>query len=141
MFRKLGLLTGLLFLSGICMAGSFEPSLFYQTAITSITINEIYVSTSTAGAGPGATQVDNPQMAGRASIEIQNIDSTANLWCLAVSTAPKVSTGARKILPGSSWVISVKDKIPDPINGPTSVKFWCISDGTAFSTATVTQLY
>lgn len=120
-------------------ASGLVPELTYQTGISSVTTAIVTVSTSTIGAGPGATQMDSPQLIGRVAVEIQNIDATANLWCLPVSTAP-VASGGRKITAGSSWVVSFKDKTANAW-GNFVVKFWCISDGAASTKAAVSQMY
>lgn len=121
------------------------PTLTYQVAISSIATISVQVSTSAAGAGPGATQVDVPQLAGRVALEIQNLDASANLWCLPISTAPVVGK-ARKIAAGATWVISTSNIHNAPVGSVgttagTPIKFWCVADGTQSSTATVTQLY
>lgn len=117
------------------------PALTYQTMISSVTTVIVSVSSNSA---TGATQMDNPQLPGRVVMEIDNIDATANLWCLPVSTTP-VANGGRKIAPGSTWVISVADGlISGGANPPvrTTVKFWCLSDASgSTSKAAVTQGY
>ena len=140
------LVVALLFLAA-GRAWSFStPTLTYQTAISSITTNIITVSTFTLV--PGATnQVDNPQLVGRVVMEINNMDASANLWCVPTSTAPLSSnTGVgRKIAPGSSWVVSIADGLIANFgaNPPVraAVKFFCISDGTSATKAAVTQEY
>lgn len=129
-------------------AGAYgiQPAFSYQTAVSSITTNIITVSTSST---TGATQMDNPQMASRVSLEIQNIDSSANLWCLPVSTMPVVN-GGRKIAPGSTWAVSTMDTYTNPsyststfitTSSTTTAKFWCLSDGAAATKAAVSQAY
>ena len=88
--------------------------------------------------------MDNPQVTSRVSLEIQNIDTVANLWCLPVSTMPIVN-GGRKIPAGSSWIVSSMDNYYTTASGGsavvTAIKFWCLSDGLAATKAAVTQLY
>lgn len=143
MKRLMGSIFLLLAVCGISHAGGFiVPQYTYQTGVSSITTVIITVSTQGAVA-PGATQMDNPQVANRVATEIQNIDATANLWCLPVSTMPVVN-GGRKITPGSTWVVSFLDIIyPGTPAGGTNlpVKFWCLSDGAAVTKAAVTQAY
>lgn len=136
--KRLLLVASLILAAGWCRAAAI-PSLVYQTGISSITTAIVNVSTAST---PGATQVDNPQVPGRVALEIQNIDATANLWCLPVSTKPVVN-GGRKIPAGSSWAVSVLDTIvrPGQPQSTTGVKFWCLSDGAASTKACVTQLY
>jgi hypothetical protein len=114
------------------------PMLTYQVAVSSITEYLVSVTTSTVN---GATQVDSPQLAGRVTIEIQNIDTAANLWCTVSSTAPNTNNG-RKVAPGSSWIVSIKDAFT-PMGSivSTAIKFWCLSDGTASSKAWITQMF
>jgi hypothetical protein len=128
-------------------AGAYgvQPAFTYQAAVSSITTTIITVSTSSIS---GATQMDNPQMASRVAIEIQNIDTAANLWCLPVSTTP-TANAARKIAAGSSWSVSSMDNYytttyssttgSSPVT--TNIKFWCLSDGAAATKAAVTQAY
>jgi len=132
---------------GLAAAG-IAPMFTYQAAVSSITLAIVTVSTSSAGAGPGATQMDNPQLTSRVGIEIQNIDTAANLWCVPVSTNPSTNNG-RKIAPGNSWIVSTMDTFYQTSystsTGATTVvlpvKFWCSSDGAASTKAAVTQLY
>lgn len=129
-------------------AGGIVPAFTYQAAVSSITMAVVTVSTSAAGAGPGATQMDNPQLYSRVGIEVQNIDLTANLWCLAVSTNPATNSG-RKIAAGNSWIVSTMDTFYQTAYSTTTgvstvvvpVKIWCSSDGAASTRAMVTQLY
>lgn len=127
-------------------AGGSVPMFTYQAAVSSITTAIVSVSTS---AQPGATQMDNPQLFSRVGIEIQNIDATANLWCLAISTTP-TTNNARKIAAGNSWVVSIVDTLyqisySTVTNSVTTAtvpaKFWCLSDGAAATKAAVTQLF
>lgn len=138
-----------LFLPSRCPASQdIAPTYTYQVAISSIIVNIVTVSTSAIGAGPGATQVDSPQLINRATIEIQNIDSAANLWCLAISTTPATNAG-RKIAAGGSWIVSILDTLyqtsystsTGTSTSKVSAKFWCSSDGAAATKAAVTQLY
>jgi hypothetical protein len=137
--KKIILTLGLLF-GSIPLMASQTPQLVYQVGVSSVITNSVLVATFSVV--PGATQVDNPQLPGRVSIEIQNVDTAANLWCVPVSTAPKAPL-ARKIAPGNSWIVSVADALLNAgfFKGTTAVKFWCISDGVAPSSATVTQIY
>ena len=126
-------------------SGTIQPGFTYQTGVSSITTNIISVSTSVT---TGASQMDNPQVANRVVTEIQNIDTSANLWCLAISTNPTVS-GGRKIAAGASWIVSVMDNLYQINYSSTTgqtpstlgVKFWCLSDGAAATKAAVTQMY
>ena len=125
--------------------GGVIPSLVYQTGVSSITTNIISVSTSPT---TGATQMDNPTLQNRVAVEIQNIDPSANLWCLPTSSASLTSntnTG-RKISAGASWVLSFTDRVyvpndPTRVFSATNTNLWCISDGTSTTKAVVTQLY
>lgn len=134
----------LFFLCGVCHAGvGVIPQYFYNTAISSVTNPDpLIINVSTSSIAPGATQMDNPQLASRVIIEIQNIDATANLWCSLGSTAPFVN-GGRKIAAGNSWIVSFLDKIyPTTQTGSAfTVNFWCLSDGAAATKAAVTQIY
>jgi hypothetical protein len=127
-------------------SGGNSPMFTYLTGVSSITTTVVNVSTSSV---TGATQVDSPTLANRVVLEIQNIDSTANLWCLAVSTAPTVN-GGRKLSPGNSWVVSSMDVYYNQtfststftnVISSTTAKFWCLSDGTSATKAAVTQMY
>ena len=143
MFKRLIVLAGLLLGTSPLFAWS-NPTLTYQTAISSITTTVIAVSTFTIA--PAVNQVDNPQLVGRVVMEIQNIDTSANLWCVPTSTASLTSNSGvgRKISPGGSWIISIADGLIVPSGNPsvrTSVKFFCISDGAAATKAAVTQEY
>lgn len=111
-------------------ASSYVPSLVYEVAGASITCTTVTVSTS------AATQMDSKQLAGRVSISIQNIDSSANLWCLPTN-APATNAG-EKILPNQSWVIAIKD-VPWLPYGTTPFRFWCLSDGASSTKAEVCQ--
>lgn len=135
------ILAGLLFgaTSSLYAAGNFVPTLVWQTGVSSITTNIITVSTSSVA--PGATQMDSPVLKGRLVTEIQNIDATANLWCLPVSTMPVVN-GGRKIAAGNSWIISFIDVAGRPLNpSQSNTDYYCLSDGAAATKAVVTQLY
>ena len=138
-----------LFLPSRCHAAQdgISPLFTYQAAVSSITT--VVVNVSTSGASTGATQVDNPQLFSRVALEIQNIDTAANLWCLPVSTTPVTNAG-RKIAPGNSWIVSAVDTFYQLVystttqqntNVKTPVKFWCASDGASATKAVVTQLY
>jgi len=118
-------------------AGSYVPGLMYQVGISSMTTNIISVSTF------AATQVDNPVLAQRVSIEIQNIDSTANLWCLpGVSLSSAPVTSSRKIAAGAAWVVSMRDTLLRPSStSNSSIDIFCTSDGTASTKAAVSQAY
>lgn len=123
-----------------------QPQFTYQTGVSSITTNIVIVSTSSV---TGAVQVDSPTLTSRVVLEIQNLDSSANLWCLPVSTKP-VTNGGRVISPRSSWIVSTLDTyygivystITNSSSATTNTaKFWCISDGVTPSSAAVTQMY
>lgn len=131
-------------------AGLVSPAFVYQTAVSSITTNIITVATSTVGGAPFvAAQMDTPKMANRVAIEIDNIDTTANLWCVTNSTVPAASAG-RKIVPGASWVVNMMDNFYTQnystiTNTTTTVStpatIYCLSDGAAATKAAVTQAY
>jgi hypothetical protein len=134
------ILFGALLIPRSAHAGFTEPGLVYQVAISSQIQSVVTVSTAPGANGlQGATQMDSPQLVGRATIEIQNIDSTANLWCTLVSTTPTANNG-RKIASGNSWIINLSDKATQMFN-QTLFKIWCLSDGAASTKAFVTQLY
>jgi len=128
-------------------AGPINPSYTYQVAVSSITTAVVTVSTTVG------TKMDNPQLSNRAVIEIDNIDSTANLWCLPVSSSTPVAlstTSGRKILPGSSWILNLFDTLytvsyssitNTTTNVAVTANLWCISDGGASTKAAVTQAY
>lgn len=140
MLKKLGLIIGLLFISAFAKADYIEPDRVYQVGIASVTVTKVTVSNSVA------TQVDTPTMPDRVCLEVQNIDSTANLWCVpgvAISSAPV--NGSRKIAPGASWVVSIIDKVycsngPDN-SGKCKLGVYCTSDGTGSTNAIVTQIH
>lgn len=113
--------------------GSFIPALMYEVGIASITTNVIAVSTS------AATRVDTPALAGRVSVEMQNIDTSASLWCGPVSGNASANSG-RKITAGSSWILNLSDTNKKP-GGEQAFSIYCLSDGTATTKAAVTQLY
>jgi len=134
------------------------PAYTYLTAVSSITTPCPLIINVTSSPVTGASQMDNPQLPNRVVIEIQNIDTTANLWCAMGSTTPVVigSTapivnGGRKIAPGASWVVSTADIFNVPsVSTSTGVlsyikskiNFWCLSDtASATSKAAVTQEY
>lgn len=137
LFLSLALLMGL---SVISDAGTKVPNLIYEVGISSITLFKIQASSWQA------TQMDNPTLTERVSIEVQNIDSTNNLWCMpgvSVSSAP--INGCRKIAPGASWVVSILDKFPKAdaggIGGTVSPHVYCMTDNISTSTvAIVTQV-
>jgi hypothetical protein len=140
--KKLLLILGLLF-GGTSLAGAWDnPTLTYQTGISSITMFTVSVSSSLTGVGFGATQVDTPTLNGRVVMEIQNIDLGADLWCIPGSTQPAIN-GARKIGPGNSWIVSISNALIQPGFPQTSVPvgFWCIDDTTGAIKATITQMY
>lgn len=126
-----------------------SPMFTYQTGVTSATVNIITVATSTVGGGLFvAANVSSPTLQGRAVIEIQNIDASANLWCLISSTAPATNAG-RKIAAGNSWIVSILNSVfQDTYSSTTGnstvvtpVNFYCVSDGASPTKAAVTQLY
>lgn len=149
-------LYALLILAGALLAPSLShaawnvaPTLSYQVGVSSVTQFLITVSTSSQGAGFSATQMDKPQLPGRVTIEIQNIDTAANLWCIIGSTyvvggIPATNNG-RKIAAGGSWIVSLRDQVnnpPGPIGGSSvTERFFCLTDGAAATKAWVTQLY
>lgn len=147
--KRFVLLIFILTLGGFCRADNSNTvaGFVYQTAVSSGSTLVITVSTF------GATQMDNPQLAGRAAMEIQNIDSTASLWCTAVSsyTPTVVSSGnGRKISSGASWYPNFLSSISyvnystttgNTTTYTTAAKIWCISDGAAATKSAVTQAY
>lgn len=139
MLKRLGLFAALLFSCSLSHAlGNFEPSRVYEVGIATMTTTIISVSTSTV---TGATQMDNPLMNERVTIEIQNIDASANLWCVGGRSNPTVN-GARKIAAGNSWIVSILDRTLQTGGNPTSTfNFWCLSDGAAATSAAVTQIH
>lgn len=127
-------------------AGPINPAFGYNVAVSSGNTPIVTVSTSVP------TQVDSPQMASRVVVEVQNIDSTANLWCVVgSSSAPTIpaANNGRLIAAKSSWILSILDTFFMPqyssSSGATTIlvpaKVWCISDGAASTKAAVTQLY
>lgn len=152
MLKKLGLILGLVFIGSTARAGDhFEPDLFYQVAVSSVVMYNISVGSVTSLTGYVPIQVDNPQLKYRKAVEIQNLDASVNLFCVVGSTYNIASTTnlgslstavGRKIVPGATWVMSINDKVPDPINGPNTINFWCVNDGaTGAAKAEVTQAY
>lgn len=136
---KLRILIGLLLsFPALALANEYVPELVYQVGVSSVTGFAVTVSTQ-GPVAPGATQVDNPQLVGRATIEIQNIDTSANLWCVAGSTIALVSN-SRKITPSAAWIVNLRDK-STPMFQNFLFKFYCVSDGTAATKAWITQLY
>lgn len=124
--------------------GTPQAQYTYQTAVSSNPLAIINVSTSSI---TGATQMDNPQLLSRAAMCIQDIDSSANLWCTPVSTTPVVN-GGWKISAGSFWCpnsaatfYQVLYSTTTNNNTVTTVanKYWCISDGTSTTKAAVIQ--
>lgn len=135
-------------LSGAHAAGpdGVVPAYTYQSAVSSAVVTIVTVSTSVT---TGATQMDNPTLSGRVTTEIQNIDASANLWCLITSTTPIIN-GGRKISAGSSWIISALDFVyrnsystSTFVNSVTrgALNFYCLSDGASGTKAAVTQAY
>lgn len=140
----------MMFAGRLCFAdaSNVTPSFVYETAVSSG--NTVIIAVSSTN----VTQVDNPQLVSRASIEVQNIDATANLWCVVVSsitpTVPAANNG-RKIAPGGSWfpnflstisIVSFSTTTQSTTTTQTAAKIWCISDSTsATSKAAVTQAY
>jgi len=120
------------------------PTYVYETAVSSVVTNIVNISSAPS------TQADSPQLAGRVAVEIQNIDSSANLWCLTNSTTPTTNNG-RKIAAGASWIVSTQETVyytvyststSPNVNVYTSpARFWCVTDGAAATKAAVTQLY
>jgi hypothetical protein len=134
---KILVFSPLLFIGRPCHAGMNLPSLTYSVGIAAAPMSFIQVSS-----GPtNASQMDNPPLTNRAVVDIQNVDTTANLWCTVVSTTPALGKG-NKISPGAHLVFNIRDKIALPGASPTTASWWCINDlTTATSSATVTQLY
>lgn len=130
---------GVLILAAASLQAVENPISTYQVGIASVTT--FIISVSTSSIAPGATQMDSPQLKGRVVTEIQNIDATANLWCLPTSTQPVVN-GGRKIAAGNSWIVSFQDIAGRPWNPlQAQTNFWCLSDGAAATKAAVTQIY
>lgn len=123
-------------LAGISRAGTITPSFTYNTAVSSVTTQIITVSNASS------VIVDTPTLLGRVVVEIQNIDATANLWCLPTNTA--ATNAGRKIAAGNSWIVSLVDTVygTNP-SAPSSaaLHFYCVSDGGGSTKAAVTQAY
>lgn len=138
---KSALVLGLMILAGTAYAsGGPIPDYSYQVGIASITTNIITVSTSVA------TQMDNPTLSQRVAIEINNIDASANLWCLPTSSPAPATNAGRKITAGSAWEVAFHDRTTVP-NDPTRVysstntNVYCVSDGGSSTKAAVSQAY
>lgn len=134
------LLIASLFIAATAHAGYFEPTRVYQVTVSSIAFAKIAVSSSTA------TKMDTPPLSQRVSVEIQNIDSSANLWCtpgVAVSSSPV--NGSRKIAPGNTWTLPISDQLygsnlyANTAKAPIDV--FCTTDGAASTNAIVIQQY
>lgn len=120
----------LLFCASYAHAGKDSPAYTYEVGVSSVVTNIVSVSSSSA------TQMDSPQLVGRVSVEIQNINGSVNLWCSPSSGV--TANNGRKITPGSTWVINFSDVA---VFG-SAIKFYCINDSTtASSNAAVTQGY
>lgn len=147
--KRFLLLAFMMIAGSVCYADNSNviAGFVYETAVSSGNTIIVNVSTSVV------TQVDNPQLPGRAAVEVQNIDATANLWCVPVSsstpTVPSSGNG-RKISAGASWfpnflaTISVVTYSTTTQSSTTTLipaKIWCISDGAATTKAAVTQAY
>jgi|HubBroStandDraft_3_1064219.scaffolds.fasta_scaffold188777_2 hypothetical protein len=133
--KKLLLMLGCFWMAPLAHAA---PVPYYVTEVaqSSGTTNVVLASTISA------TQMDNPQLTGRTVIEVQNLDSSANLWCAPRSN---VKSGlGRKIASGNSWILSfnfqtITGNPANPVIAPFHV--YCISDAVKASSATVTQAY
>jgi hypothetical protein len=139
--KKILFLAGLLLgmTGALALAAPPIPTFTYQVGVSSITTNIITVSNSVA------TQMDNPQLSGRVAVEVQNIDASANLWCLPTSTPAPAASAGRKIAAGNSWIVSVLSGFYtggfSPTVSTTTVNIFCISDGGGSTKAAVTQIY
>lgn len=145
---------GLVFLfCGMSYAGGgITPNFTYLTGVSSIsTPTPLIITVSTSSIAPGASAMDNPQLPNRVITQIQNIDSSANLWCSIGSTTPVVigstmpiANGGYKIAAGASWIFSITDKILPTLGAggsATTINFWCLSDGASATKAAVIQEY
>ena len=135
MIKKLIAATAFAFLASWSHAeGGLVPSRVYEVGISSVTLFKISVSSWQA------TQVDSPALSGRVSMEIQNIDSSVNLWCVpGVSISSTPVNGSRKITPGSTWVLSLINTL---YPSGSAADVYCMNDGTSGATnAIVTQMY
>lgn len=135
-------LVALVVLLGICSwarADYFEPDRVYEVGITTVSVNRILVSSSVA------TQMDNPAMPERVTLDIQNLDATANLFCDTNSGAVATGKGI-KITPNNHYIISMLDKSSVLLNQSTGLKqtldVYCINDSASItSTGTVVQIH
>lgn len=118
------------FVAPLAHADTVVPDRVYQVAIASFTVNVITVSTSTA------TQMDTPLLTNRVSVEVDNIDGTASLWCGQATSVAK--NAARKIAASGSWLIGILDRSAFT---NAAMHVYCISDGTSATKAAVTQMY
>jgi hypothetical protein len=133
--KKLILTVGILL--GVSQAhAAAVPQYVAQVAMSSATTTIVTVSNASA------TKMDNPQLAGRIALEVQNIDSSANLWCAPSSTV--TANNGRKIAAGNSWILSFNFQTTTgtpakPVIAPFNI--YCISDGGGSTNAAVTQAY
>lgn len=134
--KRLFLVAGLFFTMGrLTLAQDISPTFTYSAAVSSITTTIVNVSSNPA------VIIDSPTLYGRAAMEIQNIDTTSNLWCVP-NSSPSVN-GGRKITPGNSWIISAIDSVRSNLNNVASyaIHIWCVTDGAAATKAAVSQAY
>lgn len=138
MLRRIILSLVALFLAQTSHA--FNPTLVSQVAASSITVIMVPIGTA------APTQVDNSTrtLAGRVVMEIQNVDSTANLWCAPrINVAISGALQGRKITPGSSWVLAVASYATAnaSTSAPGRLNLYCITDAAGVTNAVLTQMY
>jgi len=122
----------------------------YTLAISSWTVNTVSVSTF------AWTQVDSPQLAGRTSIEIYNVDTSSPMYCrqdnapfITIAVSSNVPSNVRTIPKSGGnvpnwWSLSLSSFASNrgayPVS--TSMPVYCLAakDGAA-GTAQVTQSY
>jgi len=104
----------------------------HEVAFSSATSTQIAVSSTTATA---MTALD-----GRFSIEIQNQDGTASLWCGFAAVELTTSKG-RKIAPGASWTVALGSRKIAPGSAVAALDIYCLSDSASATTnAQVVQI-
>lgn len=128
-------------LSAFAHAGSTIPQNTYQVALGSATT--VVVAISSFNALASSNQADVPTLAGRVTMEVQNLDTALNLFC---NPSPGVSTtNGRKIAPGNSWIFAMSDFLKTNLaSGGSAVAahMYCVNDGTTGTTkAAVSQAY
>lgn len=114
-------------------AGSLVPDRIYEVGIASGINFHISVSTSVV------TQMDNPTLAGRVSVFVQNLDASANLWC-GYNNIVSSSTGVEILKGGNFLTFGMLDKSGQPY-GANALHIWCTSDGSGSTNAAIAQSY